>query len=127
MKPLLMLIALVVSLGLLPARSYAQEREEQPRTKGVELYSWQDERGDWLFVLLDGTNRVKQEAEIKGAKELLRGAESLHKALARLAVGEQVFWTHHVAGFEFPPVEQRKKVITAAREARIELHVGRED
>jgi hypothetical protein len=51
----------------------------------------------------------------------------LHKALARLAVGEQVFWTHHVAGFEFPPVAQRKKVVTAASEAQIKLHVGREN
>jgi hypothetical protein len=99
------------------------KREERPRFKGVELYSWKDKGGGWLFVLLDGTNRVKTEAEVKGAKNRIKGAEALKKALARLAVGEQVFWTLRTKGFELPSAEVRKGIDKAGREAKIDLHV----
>ena len=97
------------------------KREEKPRFKGVELYSWQDKSGAWKFVLLDGTNRLKTEEEVKSAKTQVNGAKDLKKALARLAVREQVFWTHPIKGFQFPPQTTREKIEKAAKEARIDL------
>ena len=103
------------------------QRDEKPRFKGVELYSWKGKGGDWLFVLLDGTNRVKTKAEINRAKNQIKGAKALGKALARLAVGEDVFWTHRIEGFEFPPEATRKKIKKAAKEAKIVLRLSGEE
>ena len=97
------------------------KREEKPRFKGVELYSWQDKSGAWKFVLLDGTNRLKTEEGVKSAQTQVKGAKELKKALARLAVGEQVFWTHPIKGFEFPPQATREEIEKAAKEAKIDL------
>jgi hypothetical protein len=72
-------------------------------------------------VLASGTNRLKPEKEVKGAKDLIRGTEVLQKAFAGLAVGEHVSWLHLIKGFEFPPQATRKKIETAARKAKIEL------
>lgn len=102
----------------------ADKREERPRFKGVELYSWKDKGGDWLFVLLDGTNRIKSENEVKGSKSRINGVEGLKKALSRLAVGERVFWTQPAQGFQLPPPEVRKGIDKAARKAKIDLHIA---
>lgn len=100
------------------------KREEKPRFKGVELYSWKDEKENWMFVLLDGTNRLKTEKEVKEAKNKVRGAEKLNEAIARLAVGEQVSWTHRIGVFEFPPESTRQAIAKAAKDANVELNVG---
>jgi len=122
MKQLLCLIAAAFTMTVLHGVCRADDkREEKPRFKGVELYSWKDKGGDWVFMLLDGTNRLKTEEEVKGAKNQIKGAEDLKKALARLAVGEQVFWTHPIKGFEFPPGVTRKEIEKAAKEAKIDL------
>ncbi len=91
MKQLLCLIVAVLTMTVLHRVCWADEkREEKPRFKGVELYSWKEKGGDWMFVLLDGTNRLKTEEEVKGAMNKVKGAADLKKALARLAVEEQV-------------------------------------
>jgi hypothetical protein len=97
------------------------KREDRPRLKGVELYSWKDEAGNWVFVLLNGTNELKTEARVKSAKTKVKGADSLKKALAGLAVGEQVIWTHPIRGFEYPAKTMREEIEKAAKEAKIEL------
>jgi hypothetical protein len=97
------------------------KREEKPRFKGVELYSWRDKGGDWEFVLLNGTNRLKTEEEVKSAKTKVKGADELKKALDRLAVGEQVFWMHPIRGFEYPARELREEIEKAAKEANVDL------
>jgi hypothetical protein len=125
MKQLLCLIIAVLTMTVLLRVCAADEkREEKPRFKGVELYSWKEKGGDCMFVLLDGTNRLKTEEEVKGAKNKVKGAEDLKKALALLAVGEQVSWTHPIKGFEFPPEATRKAVEKAAKEANIKLSGG---
>lgn len=118
----LVVVALALAIPHL-ARGADEKREEKPRFKGGELYSWKDEAGDWVFVLLDGTNRLKTEAEAKGAKTKVKGADELKKALGRLAEGEQVSWTHPINGFEFPPEATRKAIAKAAKDSKIELHV----
>ena len=100
------------------------KREEKPRFKGVELYSWKDKGGVWHFALLDGTNRLKTEEGVKSAKTNVKGVQELTKALARLAVGEQVFWTHPIKGFEFPPQGTREEIKKAAKEAKIALTIS---
>ena len=122
MKQLLCLSIAVLTMTVLHHVCSADEkREEKPRFKGVELYSWKEKGGGWMFVLLDGTNRLKTEEQVKGAKNKIKGAEDLKKALARLALGEQVSWTHPIKGFEFPPEATRKAVEKAAKEANIKL------
>jgi hypothetical protein len=125
MKPLLYLSLAVLTLTVRPHACWADEkREEKPRFKGAELYSWKDKEGNWMFVLLNGTNRLKTEEEVKGAKNKIKGAAELKKALARLAVGEQVTWTHPIPGFEFPPEDTRKAIEKAAEEADVKLSGG---
>jgi hypothetical protein len=120
-------IIAAVGMAVLHDRSFADDqREEKPRFKGVELYSWKDEEGGWVFVLLSGTNRLKAEKEVKEAKDLIRGTEALEKAFGRLAVGESVSWTHHIEGFEFPPDKTRKEIDKAAKKAEIDLRTSAE-
>jgi hypothetical protein len=120
MKPLACLSTTVLIAAVLCGVCRADEKE-RPRFKGVELYSWKDIGGDWMFVLLNGTNDLKTEAVVKSAKTKVKGADKLKKALARLAVGEQVFWTHLIRGFEYPPKVMREEIEKAAKEAKIEL------
>ena len=122
MKPLYCLSITVLIAAVLCGVCRADERrEERPRFKGVELYSWKDKGGDWMFVLLNGTNDLKTEAVVKSAKTKVEGADELKKALTRLAVGEQVFWTHLIRGFEYPPKEMREEIEKPTKEAKIEL------
>jgi hypothetical protein len=124
MKQPLCLIFAAVTMTVLYGSCWADDkREEKPRFKGAELYSWKDKDGGWVFVLVDGTNRLKTEKEVKGVRNLIQGAEALKKALARLAVGEQVSWSHQIKGFEFPPEATRKEIEKAAKEAKIELRI----
>jgi hypothetical protein len=111
-------LAMVVLCGVIGAD---EKREEKPRFKGVELYSWKDKRGDWIFALLGGTNRLKTEDEVKAAGNQIKGVAELKKRLARLAVGEQVLWTHPIEGFAFPPEAIRNEIEKTAKDAQVEL------
>jgi hypothetical protein len=125
MKQLLCLTIAAVTMSVLHGFCSADEKREEKRWfKGVELYSWKDKEGGWVFVLVNGTNRLKTEKEIKGAKDLIRGTEALQKAFAGLAIGEHVTWVHRIKGFEFPPETMRKEIETAAKKARIELQAA---
>ncbi|MDB5307299.1 MAG: hypothetical protein JWO38_1501 [Gemmataceae bacterium] len=98
------------------------KREPKPRFKGVELYSWKDEKKGWLFVLVDGTNRTKTEKEIKSVPTVYAGTDKLADALKVLAEGDMVFWSRRVKGFEYPPEDDLKKIDGAAKAAKVELH-----
>lgn len=126
MKPSYCLITTVLIAVVLCGVCRADDkREERPRFKGVELYSWKDEAGNWTFVLLNGTNELKTEAKVKSAKNKVKGVEGLNKALARLAVGEQVIWTHPIRGFEYPAKAMQDEIEKAAKQAKIELKTPR--
>lgn len=114
--------AVTVSLGSTQAED---KREETPRFKGVELYSWKDKRDNWRYVLVSGTNRQKTEKEVKEDKQQMKGTSELKKALALLAENEQVMWSdHRLNGFEFPPKNIQKEIRKAAKEAKIELTIS---
>lgn len=123
MKTILSLIVVAFSMTILYGISRAEDkREAKPRFKGVELYSWKNPAGDWLFVLLDGTNRQKNEKEVKEAKTQIKGVKDLKKALALLAEGEMVIWSkHRLQGFEFPPEGTRKEIEKLAKEVKLDL------
>jgi hypothetical protein len=69
--------------------------------KGYELYSWPVD-DDWHFTLITGTNRLKAMEEITtgedqidpegGVKISVTGVNAIKDTLARLPVGEQIFW-----------------------------------
>ena len=102
-------------------------REEKPRFKGVELYSWKNIGGDWVFVLLNGTNDLKTEERVKSAKTKVKGADELKKALAHLAVGERIIWTHPIRGFEYPARAVQEGIEKAAKEAHVKAANGGDD
>ena len=122
MKLASLLLACIAILTAIPT-SMADEskREPKPRFKGVEVYSWKDDKGAWQFAILDGTNRQKTEKEVKAAKTVYAGADKFVAALKLLAEGEMAFWTHTIKGFEYPPKEELKKIDEAAKAAKVEL------
>lgn len=124
----LSLIAVAVAMMLFPGMSRADDkREAKPRFKGVELYGWKTSDGEWLYVLLDGTNRQKSEKEVKEQKNRLKGSGELKKALALLAEGESVIWgSHRLKGFELPPEAVRKEIAKTARGAKVDLIIDLE-
>jgi hypothetical protein len=127
MKNLRHLLGTAMIVTVLSSACWADDkREANPHFKGVELYSWKDKGGDGVFALLDGTNRDKTEAEVKGTKDLFKDTKELKKTLARLAEGEQVSWSHRIAGFEYPPKVTREEIKTAAKKAKLILRTTAE-
>jgi hypothetical protein len=124
MKQLLCLTIAALTIVVLCGLCWVDnKREEKPRFKGVELYSWKDRTGEWKFALLDGSNRLKTEDEVKAPKHQIKGVGDLKKRFAHLAVGEKVFWTHLILGFEFPPKATRKEIEKAAKDTKIDLRI----
>jgi hypothetical protein len=121
---LCLVVTALLAAALCGAGRADDEREKKPRFKGVELYSWKDKGGAWHYALLNGTNDIKTEEQVKLAKSRVKGTQELKKALARLAVGEHVSWTHRIKGFAFPPQATQKEIEKAARQAQIDLRIA---
>src|SRR5262249_28652574 len=75
MKQLLCLVTAALTMTILHGVCWADDkrREEKPRFKGVELYSWKDKEGNWVCVL----GRVdiqpnEQRGELEKAQEVQR-------------------------------------------------------
>jgi len=117
----------VLAMSACSAPDAAPKREDRPRIKGVELYSWQEEDGEWVFALLDGTNRLKARDEVRSGPHRLEGLVELEAAFALLAQEEQVFWLHHIEGFEFPGAELRAEIVAAAADVGVALWDGNEE
>jgi hypothetical protein len=123
---LIVLLSFMSTLLVTPAQS--QERPSQKAFKGMELYSWKDTNGDWVFALLPGTNRLKAEAEAKKKETQIPGADELGKHFLRLAEGEQVFWFHRdLKGFSYPDEKMIDEIASLAKKAKVELHVPPKD
>jgi hypothetical protein len=100
-----------------------EKRENRPRFKGVELYSWQDTKRGWIFVLLDGTNRLKTVDQVKQSKNQILGSEDLKKAIARLAIGESVYWFHRAKDFEYPPEATIKEIVDSGTKSEVTVQL----
>jgi hypothetical protein len=118
-----MLLYVFVATSVAGACLAQEKREGRPRFKGVELYSWRDSRGDWVFALLSGTNRLKTAGEIKAPRNRIAGVGELAKAFSRLAIDEKVSWSHRIEGFEYPPDGTIKRIEKLAQESRVTLRL----
>ena len=83
-------VVLLISIGCNPQR---QDRSERPAFKGMELYSWQDEDGQWLFSIMLGTNRVKTISEVQTSPIDI---SDVKRQFCEMVRGEQVFWMESV-------------------------------
>jgi diacylglycerol kinase len=103
-------------------------RAEQTAFKGMELYSWQAENGEWQYAVLVGTNRNKTIEEILSAPLDLQGVKD---AIARMAVGESLFWTNNVydpsssqsVKFAFPPETVVNELKDFAHAKQVDLYL----
>ena len=87
----------------------------------MELYSWKDKDGNWLYVLTPGTNAQKSENDVKNQKPI-KGTAELKKKLALLGAGEHVMWSEHrLPCFDFPPEETRNEIAQVAKDAKIDF------
>ena len=93
--------------------------------KGMELYSWQAEDGEWVFSVLTGTNRNKSLEEVQATALDLKGVE---ESFGHMAVGESVFWTSYVIDasgrmikLPRPPADMVRELMDAAARAGVKL------
>jgi hypothetical protein len=99
---------------------------DQVAFKGFELYSWQDETGEWQFSILVGTNRMKSIPEIQDKPMDL---DQVKVRVSNMAVGESLFWLNRaevssVNGYfelAFPPTEVIEELKTYAADHQVYL------
>jgi len=120
---------LLLSLGsaLLAMPSHAQDRPREKEFKGMELYSWTNSSGEWVFALMIGTNREKTAAEIQNVNYVIPNISALEKRFSHLAVGERVYWYAGFNDFSYPNKKILDEVALSAKKARIELYLPPKD
>jgi len=133
---LIVLMILLSLAGSSPADASEQGdrepvRNAAPMFKGVELYSWKDSKsGEWCFSLLPGTNRMKTYREVTDPLFTKKGADALKKALATLAIGEQVLWFNTIDKMQpvgnphltFPPESMMKELSDYCASLKVHLN-----
>jgi hypothetical protein len=119
---------LLLSLFIMPLKAETktqiktQQRSKQLAFKGVELYSWQDSQSQaWHFSLLPGTNRNKSLAEIQNKDTVINDVRLLKKQLAKLAVGESVFWSTPYPALAMPADQIKHDISAYAAKQQIKL------
>jgi hypothetical protein len=103
-------------------------RASQGAFKGMELYSWQDQAGQWRFSILPGTNRNKTVTEVQ---ERPLSRTELRAAFCTMAKNEQVFWMPYAVEadsrehrtFSHPPKEIQKEIQALADRCQVQLVV----
>jgi diacylglycerol kinase len=102
-------------------------RAEQTAFKGMELYSWQNEDGDWQYAVLEGTNRNKTLEEVQSIPLEL---QDVKKAIAQMAVGESLFWMNMVSDassqmveLPYPPDAVIHELQDLAHDKQVELYM----
>ena len=85
---LIIAIGVVISVSI-GCNAQEQNRPEQPAFKGMELYSWQGDDGQWLFSIMLGTNRIKTVSEVQASPIDI---EQVKQQFCQMAESEQVFW-----------------------------------
>ena len=107
-------------------------RPKEKAFKGMELYSWQGDDGQWSYAILFGTNRIKSSDEVLSHPLDIDGVK---EGLCKLAPGEQVFWRSgewslsngEELDLEKPPQEIVNQVIDHATDCDVDLFVYPED
>ncbi len=101
---------------------------EKTAFKGMELYSWQSEAGEWQYAILVGTNRNKVLDEVQATPLDLQGVK---ETIGKMAVGESLFWVQDVfdAGsgqmvtLPFPPQSVMDELQEIARKNQVDLYI----
>lgn len=101
-------------------------RLAQTAFKGMELYSWHSGKGEWLFSVMYGTNRVKTVEEVQANAMDIEGVK---QSFCEMAVGEMVIWIleamNHSSGdfvkLPIPPQGLVSKLEEQAAQCDIEL------
>ncbi|MEA2008629.1 MAG: hypothetical protein U9O54_05875 [Chloroflexota bacterium] len=120
-KKLLLILILFIFILLI-----ASCRATPKAFKGMELYSWQNDGGDWMFSIMPGTNRLKTVSEVKGNSLSLRGVKT---KFCQMAKAEQVFWMAsaqnpamgEAQAFPYPPEVIATEIETFANTCGVEL------
>jgi len=107
---------------------FGQSRAEQTAFKGMELYSWQNESGDWRYAILEGTNRNKTLEEVQAMPIDLQDVKT---EIGRLAIGESLIWMNSVydtrsgetLNLPYPPDSVIHELQNFAREKQINIYV----
>jgi len=103
-------------------------RSEKVAFKGIEMYSWQTESGDWKYSILAGTNRNKTLEEVQ---EVSLELPEVKGAIEGMAVGESLFWIQDVfdtasgqmVTLPLPPKEVRRELQEFARDEQVDLYI----
>jgi len=119
---------LIERLGGLFGEAPGSARSEGTAFKGMELYSWQDEAGEWQYAILAGTNRNKTLDEVRAAPLDL---QSVEVAIEAMAVGESLFWMRTVfdpesgqmVALPFPPGAVIQELQEFARDRQVDLYI----
>ena len=127
MRTALLFFCLLAIPPSVSVRAAEAERAAHTAFKGIELYSWKDAAtGSWHFSLLPGTNRNKTATEITTPSQMIADVYKLEQHLARLAKGEQVFWSSPNAGnFAFPPTATIDTVVKYAATCDVKVAIQR--
>jgi hypothetical protein len=125
----LALCLITLALSLVGCGTDATTTSDGRRTsmKGWELYSWQKD-GEWLFSLLEGTNREKSRAEIQAPDATLDGIDALQTALELIAPGQYVTWwspSWVKGGLAFPSDEMIAEVERICDQRKLELSIAK--
>ena len=114
-------LSVAIPIGIADAEP---ARATRPMLKGVELYSWKDDAGNWRYSLLPGTNRLKTRDEIVSESVLIKDVPTLKRRLSALAVDEEVFWHHFDAPeFAIPDSAIVADVVAYARMVQVTVRV----
>ena len=129
MKMFCLLAFIAWSFSSLPGFVHAEDtpRPAKPMMKGMELYSWPDEKaGNWMFSLLPGTNVRKSATQIKDPKNTISSLTDLGARFARLAAGESVIWNSGVDPkiFPLPPPDVVRLIIGYGKSKQINVRVS---
>ena len=125
-KPFLITLLILLLTLLVACQQMSPERPASPSMKGIELYSWQTDAGEWRYSLLPGTNRQKTYDEV--VAHPLTQAE-LEDEMGYLAEGEYVFWMNWVEEEEgremlsFPPEETIEDIVQYGTDHGISVEV----
>jgi len=119
---------LLERIGKLTGMASEGRRSEELAFKGMELYSWQSEAGEWQYALLVGTNRNKTLDEVQAVPLDSQGVKD---EIGKLAVGESLFWMNSVFDAEsgqmvslpFPPRALTDELQELAREKQVRLYI----
>jgi len=115
-------------LGSLTGLAGQPVRSEEMAFKGMELYSWQSEAGEWQYSILVGTNRNKTLDEVQRAPLELH---DIKKEIGELAVGESLFWmnsvfdekTGQMVTLPYPPEYVMDELQVVACEKQVYLYI----